>query len=35
MNKKREFHEVADIFPMMSEVELNELAEDIKRNGLF
>ncbi|MEA1884924.1 MAG: MT-A70 family methyltransferase [Thermotogota bacterium] len=30
-----EFHEIADIFPMMEEKELMLLAEDIKENGLF
>lgn len=29
-----EFHEIANIFPMMSEHELSSLAEDIKQNGL-
>jgi len=32
--KKREFHPVASIFPLMPEVELQQLAEDIKENGL-
>ena len=30
-----EFHEVANIFPMMSKEELEELAADIKENGLI
>lgn len=29
----REFHPIANQFPMISEVELQELAEDIKKNG--
>ena len=29
-----DFHETANIFPMMSEHELSSLAEDIKQNGL-
>lgn len=29
-----EFHEIANIFPMMSEHELSSLAQDIKQNGL-
>lgn len=28
-----EFHEVADIFPMMSEIEFSGLVEDIRKNG--
>jgi ParB/RepB/Spo0J family partition protein len=32
--KKPKIHPVADLFPMMSEEELDELAEDIKANGL-
>lgn len=30
-----DFHPVADIFPLMGEVELGELAEDIRENGLL
>jgi N6-adenosine-specific RNA methylase IME4 len=30
-----EFHEVANIFPMMSDAELQELANDIKTHGLL
>lgn len=33
--KKYEIHPIADIFPMMSDDELSELAEDIKTNGLI
>lgn len=32
--KKYDFHEYADIFPLISKEELNSLAEDIKENGL-
>jgi hypothetical protein len=28
-------HPITDIFPMLSEEELSELAEDIKANGLL
>ena len=28
------FHEVANIFPLMGEAELNDLADDIATNGL-
>ena len=28
-------HPVAEMFPMMTEEELDELAEDIKQNGLL
>ena len=29
-----EFHPLANIFPLMSEAEISDLAEDIKKNGL-
>src|SRR3990170_5071720 len=29
-----EFHELSDIFPLMSESELSDLADDIRANGL-
>lgn len=32
--KKLEFHEMANIFPMMTKIEIDSLAEDIKKNGL-
>lgn len=28
------FHKITEVFPLMGEQELNELAEDIKKNGL-
>jgi hypothetical protein len=31
---EREFHPLADVFPMMSDAELAKLADDIKANGL-
>jgi hypothetical protein len=34
MPKAYKFHPIADLFPLMAEAELNELAEDIKANGL-
>lgn len=34
MSTERKPHRYADIFPMLPEAELNELAEDIKKNGL-
>lgn len=30
-----EFHELADLFPLMEKEELEELAQDIKKNGLL
>lgn len=33
--KEYEFHEYADIFPLMGKEELNELAKDIKKNDLL
>lgn len=30
-----DFHEYADLFPMLDDVELGELTEDIRRNGLI
>ncbi len=35
MSTEYEFHEVANIFPLMGDAELNELVEDIKQNGLL
>lgn len=32
---EKEFHELANIFPLMNDAELNNLAEDIKKNGLI
>lgn len=32
--KKYEYHPIADLFPLMTEAELEVLAEDIKANGL-
>jgi hypothetical protein len=29
-----QFHELANVFPLMAEVELSELAQDIKKSGL-
>ena len=29
-----EFHQIANIFPMLGEEELSELADDIMQNGL-
>ena len=29
-----EFHPLANLFPLMNEAQLQELAEDIRRNGL-
>ena len=34
MNAEREFHPVANVFPLMGEAELEALAEDIRANGL-
>ena len=33
--KRYEFHELCMIFPLMSEQELNDLADDIRENNLF
>ena len=30
-----QFHEVASIFPMMNDAELQDLAADIRANGLI
>ena len=35
MIKPREFHELASLFPMLPETEINLLAQDIKTNGLM
>lgn len=35
MNAPREVHPVADLFPMLADDELAELAEDIKQRGLL
>ncbi len=35
INDKREFHPVANIFPMMDQDSLDELIEDISKNGLL
>ena len=32
---KYKVHPAADVFPMMSDEELAELGEDIKKNGLI
>ena len=34
MLEKFGFHPIADLFPLMAEAEISELAEDIKKNGL-
>jgi hypothetical protein len=34
MHPKYKFHPIADLFPLMDESELAELAEDLKANGL-
>jgi hypothetical protein len=31
---KYEYHDIANVFPLMTEAELDELAKDIKANGL-
>jgi ParB-like chromosome segregation protein Spo0J len=34
MNTDYEYHPIANIFPLMTDAEIDELAEDIKANGL-
>ncbi len=35
MNKLIDFHEITNIFPMMTDEEIDKLADDIHRNGQF
>ena len=35
MNPEREYHDVANIFPLMTSDEFQEICDDIKKNGLL